>query len=633
MYFSSLWFLKSIKQQTSRSKKIYEWLLLLARTILIGAIVTAFAGPVIQNEKSLGNKQIHMIIDNTFSMQNSNSKGNLYDQVKNKALEITSSLESNNTLSIHMLATGESFNNQTITKAQDIIQKSKLQHGNKTINDIVRPLGTNNTDNQIIILSDFQQNIVFPDTIFNDSTLQTSLVMFEGENTNISIDTIWFDKPVHIPNEETEVSVQLKNYNEKPVTDIPVQLFINDKLTSVGSVNIAANATETFKTKIQIAETGFIKIKAEIQDLPVNFDNNYYTGIYLSSQYNILEVADSSSNYLKALFNEKKRFKFRSVKPQQITLSNIQNANTIIINRPAKISSGITSAIYKAVGQGANVIIIPNENLSINSLNEQFAQFNIPKFTAAIKEKTVIKQLNLNHSIYSEAITNVEENTQFPGILKYLKVERNNSLTPLIYNDFDESMLLSGRIGNGNIYVFTFNPFIRNFALDPLFIPTMYNASVITNRNIISQIECTKPGTFNIGKIDDPEYSSILVGKNQNAFIPFYYTKQQHTVISIRSNQLSEPGYYPLNVQDSTINYIAVNHLSKESQLKFHDEKYLQDQIFNQSATLIFSSTDTSDTILSPIQKLWKWFTLLAFLMILIETILIVMRKRVKKHS
>jgi hypothetical protein len=632
MYFSSLWFLKSIKQQTSRSKKIYEWILLIVRTILIAAIILAFAEPVIQNNTPQLQTETHLILDNTYSLQNNNDKGNLFDQLKNKALEITDNIDANS-INIHFLASGKSFNNTPRSEAQNIIQKSKLEHGNKTINDIFRDIKKKSQHNRTIILSDFQQNIVYPDTIFNDSLLQVSLVLFKGENTNISIDSIWFDKPIHVPNEETEVSIQLKNYSKNTVTDIPIQLYLNEDLTSVGTINIEPNDIQTFKTKIQIKNEGFIKLKALTQDLPVNFDNEYHTGIYISPQYQILEIGDTTSQYLKALFNEKDQFVFRSVSPDQVTLTEIQEAHSIIINQPVRLSSGIASAINKAVLQGSNLIIIPNQKADINNLNDQYSQFSLPKLKNLTHEQTIIKQLNLNSPIYSDAISKIEENTNFPKIPKYYTIENLNNLTPLIYNDFDEPILLHGRMGSGNTYFFAFNPFIRNFALDPLFIPTLYNAAVISNKNIIPQLQCTKPSTFTINKINNPEYTSILIGEGSKEFIPYYYTKQQFTVISIRPDQLSKPGYYPIKIEDSTINYIAVNHLNEESKLEFHSEDYLQNQIFAQSAISIFSSNDTSTTILAPVQKLWKWFALLAFLMILVETVLLLNRKRVKKHT
>lgn len=633
MYFSSLWFLKNLKQQTSRSKKLYQWLLLLIRTLLIASIVIAFAGPVLKNSVSTSNKSMHFILDNTYSLQSSNSKGNLYDQIKNKALEIINDLDKNETVSLHFLATGKSYFNENPNNAQHIIQKSKLQYGNTTINQIINKIQKKNTENRAIILSDFQINTINNDTIFNDTALYTSLVIFNGENSNISIDSIWFDKPVHIPNEETEISILLNNHSDNPATDVPVQVFINEELTSVGSENIEANSTQPFKTKIQLNNSGFQKIRATIQDLPVNFDNQYYTGIFLTSQYNIVEISDTASNYLKALFIEKEHFNFHSLRPTQINLSEIQNANTIIINQPQKLSSGLLTAISKTVEQGCNLIIIPNQHVHVNIVNEELSHFNLPEFTDHVKETTAIDQINLNNPIYSEAIVKVEANTKFPIVNNYYKINGSNSLTPLILNDFEEPLLMKSVLGKGNIYLFTFNPLKRNFALDPLFVPTMYNASIITNRNIIPHLRCTYASAFKISTVLNLEQNPIFIENDDISFIPFYYTQQQSTVISIRKNQITEPGYYQLKQQDSILSYLAVNQLKEESQLKFHDEKMLKTQIFRNTKNTIFTSSDTSQSILQPIKKLWKWFVYLAILMVLLETLLLTLKKRVKKHS
>jgi hypothetical protein len=633
MYFSSLWFLKNLKQQTSRSKKIYQWLLLLVRTLFIAALVTAFAGPIIKNNTSVENKTTHILLDNTFSLQSSNNKGNLYDQIKNKALEIVDNIDKSEPLSIHFIATGKSYYNKSQNEAQHIIQESKLQHGNTTINKIISKIHDRNTENRAIILSDFQTNILTNDTVLNDSSLSSSLVIFRGENTNISIDSIWFDKPMHVPNEESEISISLRNHSNKAVTDIPVQVFINDELTSVGSENIEGNATHTFKTKVQLNQTGFVKIRASAQDLPINFDNQYYAGIYLTSQYKIVEIADTASNYLKALFSEKEYFDFHSTSPTLVSLSRIQKANTIIINQPRNISSGILSAINKTVEQGCNLIIIPNQNTPVNILNEQISHFNLPEFNELKEEKTTIEQINLTHPIYSEAIEKIEKNIKLPTISKYFTINKRNRLTPLILNDFEEPLLLQGLAGDGNIYIFAFNPLNRSFALDPIFVPTIYNSSVITNRSLIPHLQCTNSGTIKINTIRQQDKNPIFIENEEKSFIPFQYTQEQSTVISIQKNQIDKPGYYKIRQQDSTINYLSINHIKGESQLQFYDEDLLKNQIFRNTNNTVFSASDSSEIILQPVKKLWKWFVLLAILMVILETLLLTLKKRVKKHS
>lgn len=633
MYFSSLWFLKSLKQQTSRSKKIYEWLLLLIRTLLIAALVIAFAGPVLENKHINKKQQLHLILDNTLSMQNSNEHGNLYDQVRSKSLEIINNLDKNQMINIYFLANGKAFYNQSLTEARSIIQKSTHQHGASTINEIVSSIKEKGKNNHVIILSDFQTNILNNDTTFNDTLLRTGLILFKGKNSNISVDSIWFNRPIHIPNEETEISIKLKNHSGKSAEDIPIQVFINNELTSVGTESIEPNGVFTFKTKIQLQNTGFIKIKANIQDLPLNFDNTYYSGFYLHPKFNLLEIADSSSKYLKTLFNEKELFNFITKQPTNVTLSDIHNASTIIINQPKSISSGISAAIQKKVSQGSNLIIIPNLTQSVNKLIEDYEAFNLPQVINIISETTNIKEINIQHPVYNEAIAKIDKNTKFPEIDKFLKIKPNNSQISLINNEFDEAMLVQSKNSNGFIYFFTFNPLAGKFVFDPLFIPTLYNATVITNKSILPQMQCMQSKTITLGSLSDTEQNPIYIGENNNEFIPYYFRKQQNIIVSIRKNQIINPGYYTISQQDSIISLLAANYIKNESLQIFYDEEYLIENIFKNTNSELYSADDKPAAILKPIEKLWKWFILIALVMIAFETIILFLRKRVKKHN
>src|ERR1035437_6021941 len=97
--FSSLRFLRKLEKTSMRSVKIRQILLLIVRTLLITALVLAFARPALKGYlgsffgSSHANTSMVLLIDNSASMSRSDDRGALLKQAKDAASEITKVLQ------------------------------------------------------------------------------------------------------------------------------------------------------------------------------------------------------------------------------------------------------------------------------------------------------------------------------------------------------------------------------------------------------------------------------------------------------------------------------------------------------------------------------------------------------------
>ena len=86
VYFSSIRFLKQIKEDKRKRSNLKNLLILLSRMLAIFFLVMVFAKPFIPlNKKHNPTKNIFIYIDNSFSMDAKNENGNLLEQAKEKA--------------------------------------------------------------------------------------------------------------------------------------------------------------------------------------------------------------------------------------------------------------------------------------------------------------------------------------------------------------------------------------------------------------------------------------------------------------------------------------------------------------------------------------------------------------------
>ena len=101
LYFSSLIFVKQIEQETKSVKKLKHLLILISRLLAFAALILAFAKPYIPlSENTLQGKTTAIYIDNSFSMTNLGSEGQLFETAKNEARSIIGQLNDDETFLI-----------------------------------------------------------------------------------------------------------------------------------------------------------------------------------------------------------------------------------------------------------------------------------------------------------------------------------------------------------------------------------------------------------------------------------------------------------------------------------------------------------------------------------------------------
>lgn len=122
LYFSSLIFVKQVEQETKSVKKLKHLLILISRLLAFIALVLAFAKPYFPlNSKTPLSKLTAIYIDNSFSMTNLGSEGQLFEVAKMQAKKI-----------VNTLGDDEQFyivsNNQS-TEEQRVYSKKRQQNG------------------------------------------------------------------------------------------------------------------------------------------------------------------------------------------------------------------------------------------------------------------------------------------------------------------------------------------------------------------------------------------------------------------------------------------------------------------------------------------------------------------------
>ena len=374
IYFSSIRFLKEIKEDKRKRSNLKNLLILLSRILAIFFLVMAFAKPFIPlNKEHKPTENIFIYIDNSFSMDAENENGNLLAQAKEKARSIC---ESYPTESNFWLITNDFLAkyNKSVTASAigNYIDEISTTVYSKNLTQIVnRQTSTNTKNSHLYIISDMQNSGMQVEKLSNiDSTTTLFLVpLTANKNENLSIDSCWANNPVFSNEKEATLFASINNHSDKNINEQAVFLELNGKQKSQQYINLKAKEHKTFSftflTDNSAIQLGVIKIN----DHPITFDNNCYFILKNTKKVNILCVNKVSNNTaITTLFaNDTLSFNFKNISVNNINFNALKQQDFIIINELEDLSSGLINSLNTFVENGGSIALFPpmNANLSI----------------------------------------------------------------------------------------------------------------------------------------------------------------------------------------------------------------------------------------------------------------------------
>ncbi|MFH2141060.1 MAG: BatA domain-containing protein, partial [Bacteroidota bacterium] len=313
IYFSNIQLLKDVKKETRSRTRLKQWLILLSRLLMITALIFAFAQPIIPKGDIIverNNNPVGIYLDNSFSMEAEGSAGKLIEVCKSKVSEIVEAYRPN-TKFILMTNDLENRLQHLLSKEQLLEYLPEIQPSpvNIAMSEIITRIDdlsrqfNNTTVNDMFVLSDFQKVTSDLKNIKSDTIKNFFLIPSFPENTNnLFIDSVWFDSPVHNYNQTENINIKIVNNSKESYQNIPVNLFINDSLKMLGSLNIEGGSDKTLQLNYTNSKKGQINGRIEISDYPITYDNNFYFSYLIADKLNVLIINNNESNrYITAL--------------------------------------------------------------------------------------------------------------------------------------------------------------------------------------------------------------------------------------------------------------------------------------------------------------------------------------------
>jgi len=650
VYFSDIRFLKEVKQQTQNRNRIKHLLILISRILAISFLVFAFAQPFIPTSNkntSAGIQAVSVFVDNSFSMENVSKNGILLDEAKKMAREIA--LAHSQTDLFQLLTNDFEGRQQRLISREEfltMLDEVKISPAVKTLSEITARqtdvLSKSETKNKrSFIISDFQRSISDLQKTKEDSSVKTILLPVPAnQQSNLYIDSCWFDSPVHPLNQAEKLNVRIKNMFGNNLENIPVKLFLNNQQKTPASFSIEPNGSKDIQLSFTIKEPGIQQGRIEITDYPVTYDDKFYFSFHVAKNISVTCIAPSagvtkgedSKKPIQSLFGKDSLFVFNMQDENKIDYSSLASQQLIVLSELKSISSGLAQELNRFVQNGGSLIVFPSTETDTSSYKSFLSPLGTNFYLKQDTANTKIDWVNFESEIFADVFEKKGENLDLPVVHSHFLQSHSNHTS--------EEILLKMRNGNpffskyiykkGKIYISAvpLNSAWSNLAKHAIFVPLMYKIAM--NSQLSAEL------FYTVGKDNSIPVTTKLTGesvfkiKGENNFeiIPENRIIDQQPTIFVH-DQIKNAGNFNLASGNEIISGISFNYDRKESDLSRYSPNELI-ALYEKNNLKNFSLIDTGNKDISIIladisqgKKLWIWCIVLVLIFLSLETALL----------
>jgi hypothetical protein len=621
VYFSNTRFLKHVKEETIKKRKLKQYLVLVSRLLFLFFLVIAFCQPFLPAKEQMNDQQnIVIYLDNSLSMSSpAGEKKRALDDAIQMAQNILDLFPANTR---YRLITNDfaPFSNSYKTKAEaaDLLSQIKLSAISRTASDITRRINDKNVT--LFWLSDFQKS-TFGSPVNVDTTWQVRLVSTELENNpNVFIDSVYLENPFAITGERNTIKVRLRNVGHKKIEGLITKLTINQVQAVATSVNIEPNSfTEIpfdLASGLKASNTGVISFS----DFPVSFDNEFFVALNFTSRLSILEIKPTAtSTFVEKVFGNKELFAFKSFTTSNLNYSLLASADLVVLNGIDKIESPLAEAINSYKTNFGALMLVPGAKPDIGSYQQILT---VPLTKTAPTEQTELDKPDFQNPIFYHVFEEKTTSIAMPHASPVMEwgVDRSaifkfKNNKPFL-SQFGKTFLLASPLEKN----------FTDFYNHALFVPVMYRIAAQGKKSeqplyySLTTITLSIPSDSLTG--EDP---LRLIGAQE--IVPSQRKNNGAVLMELPKDEVSA-GFYRITNKKDTVGLLAFDLDKNESLLLQLTPEEAKANLGGKNNISIFKAS-SSDTFSTEIKErylgtpLWKYAILLSLLFLLAEILLI----------
>ena len=468
--FSSIRFLKMLEKQRLNKINIYQYLLIIIRTLIVAMLILAFARPTLITDfnwaEGTARTTSIIILDTGINMRYYDDQGMRFDRgvaISKNLLNIFDPEDQ-----IFILPTHQEKVVSVDSLNIDEIKCSYLNNQWNNIEDRVARILTlfPNYNQEVFIISD---NINLPPNFLATLSPFPNLKQYifqigDQSYNNVSIDSLDFVNDLLQPFQPIELQVILNNSGLLQADNVEVNLYVNEKREAYALTNIAAGKRRTISLTFQPKEFGFIEGFVEINEDALDADNRYYFNLNIPEELDILFVDQNPSLFLESALktiddNSNINIKFSSY--EQWGIDNFNKYYKIFLSNFTSINNINISRLNDYLTTGGRLILMPGYNSMPNSINQFLEKLDSGiriidlATTADLNSYFKLEVPTLSNPLIGNLFRSMDSRINNPHFSQYFQVKFDKRVHSLLNFSNRDPYVLFEKSKSGYIYLFT----------------------------------------------------------------------------------------------------------------------------------------------------------------------------------
>ncbi len=652
VYFSSLQFVKSIETSDRKRRNVLHLLLLSCRILALVFIVLAFAQPYFPKDNSTqnGEKIYAIYVDNSYSMSLNGISGHLLNEAKENARQLILQLPADAKIILSSNRfSGEEGNVSNKQEALSRLDYLTFTPLSKTKEEIITWqklqafISHPNAQLHHYLLSDFQKKDSRLEKISSDSVHYYYPLLFVAqEKKNLTVDTVYFESPIHQQGVTTTLVFGVRNYSNSAVKDVELSMEVGAIKRNL-TIDIPANSRKEERISYVDFSPGWVKGVISVKDQPFENDNDLYFSYEIKEEIKIaLFSSPDAYKEIPSLFALDKHYSVKSHSINSINNEMVLDNDLIILNGIHTFSSDVIKDISLFSNQGGSVFIIPSLQSDFTSYNTLLSSLQMPSFHSLQKEKYKITQISQKDPFFKGVFTSNTQDVHLPGVNSYFKINGYSKSTALPLITLQNQAPLFLRHSTKPTYLIntaiegTENPLAKDALFPILLLRIAEQASQ-------SSYLYTTIGASGFAPIQATINStkSLILQKEDIQFIPQRIEKDRSFYLNLSDEtaiQQLTSGIYQLKQDNKDLDVFALNLDRSESDIAAFSLNeittiFKDKGIKNISGFTIDSSSSKIHIPVLAEKSWWRICLLLSLVFILCEIALIVFTKRIRRKE
>jgi hypothetical protein len=621
--FSTLSFLKELQQTKIRRLKLRQILLLIIRTLLVVAIVFAFARPALRGTMlgSIGShahSSVVFILDDSFSMSTSDEHGERFKQAKEAMIKLAGMLKDGDESFFIKLSdlpkASIEMPNHDPAALLTVINEAKISPVRRTMDDALKVAAkllsrSSNANKEIYVVSDMQQTL-FPVAVsgtadqaqlFPEGTQLFSVSIGTKTIANTAVDSLEITTKIFEQGKPVSLFCSIRNFGPSPVNNSVVSVFLDGVRAAQQNISLPAWGASPVAFSITPKKSGFIAGYVELENDAVAEDNRRYFAFFVPEHISVAVVSNKQQDLQFLLLALKsgqmdERSSLVTVQettPDKFPLLSLNGVDVLISVTLSGFSSADEDRIASFVRGGGGLILFPQSDFTFSPSSSRLLQvLNLSAIRGITGGSNVptglfFQNIDSDHPIFSSMFQNNTNNRisnnqiESPSFFKNADYITGKKALSIITLSNKSSFLSEQEEGKGTILFFTVAPVLSwsDFPLKGIFAPLLYRSTLYSSASEFrmekyiagdeATISLSKKGT-KVTFVGNDRAITLTSPDGVEEIVQLLPYSSENSKLSLKATNLRQTGIYTASSNKTAVTMFDVNTDPSESDLRMN---------------------------------------------------------------